>query len=150
MRTVYWIWSMVVLVMVVLQIGFAGYGAFYAAHKLEDEGSSITDKTFQDGFGLHAGFGYLVILAGLVLMIIGLIAGIGKWRLGKHGLLFGLLFLQLWLAWIGFEVPFPVGFLHPINAFLILAVTISIVWTEWERRKAATGTAAPPAEAAAA
>ena len=48
---------MVVLVMVVLQIGFAGYGAFYAAHKLEDEGSSITDKTFQDGFGLHAGFG---------------------------------------------------------------------------------------------
>ena len=76
---------MVVLVMVVLQIGFAGYGAFYAAHKLEDEGSSITDKTFQDGFGLHAGFGYLVILAGLVLMIIGLIAGIGKWRLGKQG-----------------------------------------------------------------
>ena len=99
---------------------------------------------------MHAGFGYLVILAGLVLMIIGLIAGIGKWRLGKHGLLFGLLFLQLWLAWIGFELPFPVGFLHPINAFLILAVTIWIVWTEWERRKAATGTAAPPAEAAAA
>jgi hypothetical protein len=149
-RTVYWIWSMVVLVMVVLQIGFAGYGAFYAAHKLEDEGSSITDKTFEDGFGLHAGFGYLVILAGLILMIIGIIAGIGKWRLGKHGLLFGLLFLQLWLAWIGFEVPFPVGFLHPINAFLILAVTSWIVWTEWERRKAATGTAAPPAEPAAA
>ena len=63
MRTVYWIWSMVVLVMVILQIGFAGYGAFYAAHKLEDEGSSITDKTFEDGFGLHIGFGYLVWLA---------------------------------------------------------------------------------------
>ena len=139
---------MVVLVMVVLQIGFAGYGAFYAAHKLEDEGSSITDKTFQDGFGLHAGFGYLVILAGLVLMIIGLIAGIGKWRLGKHGLLFGLLFLQLWLAWIGFEVPFPVGFLHPINAMLILSLSSWISWGEWQRRKA--GSAPPPAEAAAA
>ena len=136
---------MVVLVMVVLQIGFAGYGAFYAAHKLEDEGSSITDKTFQDGFGLHAGFGYLVILAGLVLMIIGLIAGIGKWRLGKHGLLFGLLFLQLWLAWIGFEVPFPVGFLPPINAFLILGLTSWIVYSEWLlwRERKAPGVSAP-------
>ena len=138
MRTVYWIWSMVVLVMVVLQISFAGYGAFYAAHKLEDEGSTITDKTFQDGFGLHAGFGYLVILSGLILMIIGIIAGIGKWRLGKHGLLFLLLFLQLWLAWIGFSFPFPVGALHPVNAFLILGLTGWIVWEGWERRKASS------------
>ena len=68
-------------------------------------------------------------------MILGIIAGIGRWRLGKHGLLFGLLFLQLWLAWIGFELPFPIGFLHPINAFLILAVASWIVWTEWEYRK---------------
>ena len=138
MRTVYWIWSMVVLVMVVLQISFAGYGAFYAARKLEDEGSTITDKTFQDGFGLHAGFGYLVILSGLILMIIGIIAGIGKWRLGKHGLLFLLLFLQLWLAWIGFSFPFPVGALHPVNAFLILGLTGWIVWEGWERRKASS------------
>ena len=135
MRTVYWVWSMVVFVMVVLQIGFAGYGAFHAAHKLEDEGSTISDKTFQDGFGLHSGFGYLVILAGLILLVIGLIAGIGKWRLGKHGLLFLLLFIQLWLAWIGYSLPFPVGFLHPINAFLILALTSWIAWGEWERRK---------------
>ena len=142
MRTVYWIWSMVVLVMVVLQIGFAGYGAFYAAHKLEDEGSSITDKTFEDGFGLHAGFGYLVILLGLIFMVIGIVAGIGKWRLGRHGLLFLLLFVQLWLAWIGFELPFPVGFLHPINAMLILALSSWISWDEWQRRKAVVAPAA--------
>jgi uncharacterized membrane protein YhaH (DUF805 family) len=145
-RTVYWIWSMVVLVMVVLQIGFAGYGAFYVAHKLEDEGSTIDDKVFEDGFSFHSGFGYFVILAGLILMIIGIIAGVGKWRLGKHGLLFLLLFVQLWLAWIGFELPFPVGFLHPINAFLILALTLWIVWGEWERRKTTSGEpAAAPA-----
>jgi ABC-type branched-subunit amino acid transport system permease subunit len=137
---------MVVLVMVVLQIGFAGYGAFYVAHKLEDEGSTIDDKVFEDGFSFHSGFGYVVILAGLILMIIGIIAGVGKWRLGKHGLLFLLLFVQLWLAWIGFELPFPVGFLHPINAFLILALTLWIVWGEWERRKTISGEpAAAPA-----
>jgi hypothetical protein len=145
-RTVYWVWSMVVFVMVVIQIGLAGYGAFFVAHKLDDEGSTIDDKVFEDGFQFHAALGYFVILAGLVLMIIGLIAGIGKWRLGKHGLLFLLLFIQLWLAWIGFAVPFPVGFLHPINAFLILGLTSWIVWSEWllwRDRKAGSPVAAP-------
>ena len=124
MRTVYWVWSMVVLVMVVMQIGLAGYGAFFAANKLEDEGSTIDDKVFEDGFGFHVGLGYLVIARRTGPVVIGLIAGIGKWRLGKHGLLFGLLLLQLWLAWIGLRQPFPVGFLHPINAFVILGLTL--------------------------
>ena len=142
MRTVYWIWSMVVLVMVILQIGFAGYGAFYAAHKLEDEGSSITDKTFEDGFGLHIGFGYLVWLAVMVLLVIGVIAGVGRWRLGKHGVLALLLTLQILLAWFGGSVP-AVGALHPLNAFVILGLTISIVWDGWQARKAASAAVAP-------
>jgi len=141
-RTVYWIWSMVVLVMVVLQIGFAGYGAFYAAHKLEDEGSSITDKTFEDGFGLHIGFGYVVWLAVIVLLAIGVIAGVGRWRLGKHGVLALLLTLQILLAWTGGSVP-AVGALHPLNAFVILGLTISIVWDGWQARKAASAAVAP-------
>ena len=74
-----------------------------------------------------------MILLGLLFMVIGLIAGIGKWRLGRHGLLFLLLFIQLWLAWIGFELPFPVGFLHPINALLITgAVRAGSSWDEWQ------------------
>jgi len=141
-RTVYWIWSMVVLVMVILQIGFAGYGAFYAAHKLEDEGSSITDKTFEDGFGLHIGFGYVVWLAVIVLLAIGVIAGVGRWRLGKHGVLALLLTLQILLAWTGGSVP-AVGALHPLNAFVILGLTISIVWDGWQARKAASAAVAP-------
>ena len=142
MRTVYWVWSMVVLVMVILQIGFAGYGAFYAAHKLEDEGSSITDKTFEDGFGLHIGFGYVVWLAVIVLVAIGVIAGVGRWRLGKHGVLALLLTLQILLAWTGGSVP-AVGALHPLNAFVILGLTISIVWDGWQARKAASAAVAP-------
>jgi hypothetical protein len=142
-RTVYWGWSMLLTAAIVVQIGLAGYGAFYAANKLDDEGSTIDDDVFMDGFGFHAGFGYLVILLGLIFMVIGIAAGIGKWRLGRHGLLFLLLFVQLWLAWIGFEVPFPVGFLHPINAMLILALSAWISWDEWQRRK--TVGAAPSA-----
>jgi len=142
LRTVYWGWSMLLTAAIVVQIGLAGYGAFYAANKLDDEGSTIDDKVFEDGFQFHAALGYFVILAGLVLMIIGLIAGIGKWRLGRHGLLFLLLFVQLWLAWIGFELPFPVGFLHPINAMLILALSAWISWDEWQRRKTVVAPAA--------
>jgi len=136
-RAVYWVWSMLLFACIIVQVGFAGYGAFYAANKLDDEGSTIDDEVFMDGFGLHSGFGYFVILFGLIFMVIGLIAGVGKWRLGRHGLLFLLLFIQLWLAWIGFAVPFPVGFLHPINALLIFALAGWVVWDEWQRRGAA-------------
>jgi uncharacterized membrane protein YhaH (DUF805 family) len=141
-RTVYWFWSIVVLVLVVLQIGFAGYGAFYAANKLEDEGSSITDKTFEDGFGLHIGFGYLVWLAVIVLLVIGVIAGVGRWRLGKHGVLALLLTLQILLAWFGEAAP-VIGVFHPLNAFVILGLSIAIVWGGWQARKTATPAVAP-------
>jgi hypothetical protein len=141
-RTVYWFWSIVVLVMVVLQIAFAGYGAFYASHKLEDEGSSITDKTFEDGFGIHIGFGYLVWLAVMILLVIGVVAGVGRWRLGKHGVLALLTTFQVMLAWFGEGVP-AIGAFHPLNAFVILGLTLSIVWDGWQARKAASAVVAP-------
>jgi uncharacterized membrane protein YhaH (DUF805 family) len=145
-RTVYWFWSIVVMVMIAIQIGLAGYGAFYATHKLEDDGSSITDKVFEDGFGLHIGFGYIVFLATLVLLVLGVIAGIGKWRLGKHGLLALLLFIQVQLAWFGGSVP-AIGALHPLNAFLILGISIAIVMEGWQARKTASMSQASPAAA---
>jgi uncharacterized membrane protein YhaH (DUF805 family) len=145
-RTLYWLWSIVVLVMVVLQIAFAGYGAFYATHKLDKDGSTISDKTFEDGFGIHVGFGYIVFLAVLVLLVLGLIAGIGRWRLGKHGVLAVLLFVQVQLAWIGGGAP-VIGALHPLNAFLILGVIIAVVMDGWRTRQAASmpGAQAAPA-----
>ena len=142
MRTVYWFWSIVVFAMVVIQIGLAGYGAFYAAHKLSDDGSSITDKTFEDGFGIHIGFGYLVWLAVVVLLILGVIAGVGRWRLGKHGVLALLTTAQVMLAWGGEGVP-AIGAFHPINAFVILGLTLSIVWDGWQARKAGSTAPAP-------
>ncbi|MBA2740487.1 MAG: hypothetical protein H0U46_00575 [Actinobacteria bacterium] len=135
MRTVYRWWSVVLFVLVVVQVGLAGYGAFYAANKLEDEGATIDEDVFFDGFGLHAGMGYLVILAGLVFLVIGVIAGYGRWRLGWHGSLAGLLILQILLAWFGFEVPAVFGFLHPVNALLIFAISGWLAWTQWHGRR---------------
>ena len=142
MKAVYKWWATLVFVAIVVQIGLAGYGAFYAAHKLEDDGSSITDKTIDDGFGIHIGFGYLVWLAVMVLLVIGVIAGVGRWRLGKHGVLALLLTLQILLAWFGGSIP-AIGAFHPLNAFVILALTLSIVWDGWQARKARSAVVAP-------
>jgi len=135
-KAVYKWWATIVFCAIVVQVGFAGYGAFYTAHTIDNNTpKAITEKGFEDGFGLHAGFGYLVILGGLVLLVIGVIAGIGKWRLGRHGVLALLLVLQLILAWIGFAVP-AVGFFHPVNALLVVAVAGSIVHSCWRERPA--------------
>ena len=134
MRTIYWIWSWLLFALVIFQVGLSGYGAFYAAGKLDDEGATIDEDVFMDGFGLHAGVGYLVILAGLIFLVIGLIAGIGRWRLGMHGTLFGLLVLQLLLAWFGFEAP-VIGFFHPVNAVVISLLSGWVAWSEWQLRK---------------
>lgn len=134
MRTAYWAWSMILFAAIVVQVGLAGYGAFYAANKLEDEGSTIDEDVFFEGFGAHAIVGYLVLIGALVLLVLGIAAGLGKWRLGRHGLLFGLLILQVLLAWFGFEVP-AIGFLHPVNALLIVAISGMISWDEMRARR---------------
>ena len=133
MRVAYRWWSIVVFVMVDLQVGFAGYGAFYTVHKLNPDGATINENTFEDGFGIHAGFGYLVVLSGLILLVIGASTGIGKWRLGRHGVLAGLLILQVLLAWFGSETP-VIGFFHPVNALVIFSLSGWIAVDQWRGR----------------
>ena len=142
MRAVYkWV-ATLALVAIVVQVGFAGYGAFYAAHKLDKE-KVITSDQFDNGFGPHGVGALVVILLVLALLIVGVIAGIGKWRLGRHGVLALLLVLQVLLAGLGFAVP-AIGFFHPVNALVIFAVAAWIVRDEW-RGAPAPGTAAAPA-----
>ena len=142
LRAVYRWWAVLLFVLIVVQVGLAGYGAFYAASKLDGEGATIDEDTFMDGFGLHAGVGYLVILAGLIFLVIGLIAGIGKWRLGRHGLLALLLIVQLFLAWFGFEEP-VIGIFHPVNALVLFSLAGWTAWDEWRMSRAGTTPAAP-------
>ena len=135
MNTLYKWWAGLILAAVILQVGFAGYGAFFVAGKVDGDGKTVDEDTFMDGFGLHTGFGYLVWLMVVVFLVIGVIAGIGKWRLGRHGVLFLLLTLQVILAWIGYEVP-AIGFFHPVNALLIVGLSAWIVHDTW---RAGTG-----------
>ena len=141
MKTLYKWWAGLLLVCVIVQIGFAGYGAFYAAHKLEDDGTTIDGDKFEHGFGAHIGFGYLIWLLTIVFLVIGIAAGIGRWRLGRHGVLFLLVTLQILLAWFGGAVP-AIGFFHPVNAFVIAGMLVWIVLDTWRAPAAAPATAA--------
>jgi hypothetical protein len=131
MATVYRWWAAIVALAVVVQIGLAGYGAFHASEKIEDN-DSISKSSWEDGFDPHAGFGYLVVLAGIVLFLISLGTRDGRtrprllWNLAVPLLLI----LQVILAWIGESVG-ALGFLHPINAFVILALVGSLAGRAW-------------------
>jgi hypothetical protein len=127
LRTVYRWWSWLIVAAIVLQIGFAGYGAFYVADKVD--GGTVNEDKFEDGFGLHMGFGYLVVLLILIGLIIAAVAGVRGRQLGRAAALFGLGILQILLAWFGSEAP-VIGFFHPVNAFLILGLALMIAWGE--------------------
>ena len=140
MRAVYRYWSWLVFVAVIVQVGFAGYGAFAVANDIDDKGS-VDEDMFEDAFGPHAALGYLVVLTGLILLILALVA---RHRIKHSAVLFGLLIVQVPLAWIGFGVP-AIGFFHPVNALLIFGLSGFIATSEW-RERAVTSAAPMPAE----
>ena len=143
MRAIFRYWLWLLLALVVLQIAFAGFGAFDVAEKLGSEGVSVDEEGYDDSWGLHAGFGYLVMLAGLVTVIFALVARVGRQRV-LHSLgIFGLLILQMLLAWFGSEVPI-IGALHPLNAFLILGAVATLAMREQRGDMVATAAAPQP------
>ena len=143
LRAVYRYWISILAAAIVVQIAFAGYGAFYTVKKVAD--SSIDENTFEDGWGAHIGFGYLIFLGALVAVILALLARPGKRTVLLTVGALVLVIVQIVLAWIGGDVP-AVGALHPVNAFIIAGLVGSIAGSEWRARKAGTGlaTAAPP------
>lgn len=142
-RSIFKWWVGILFVGVLVQIAFAGYGAFYAADKVEN--ATIDEDTFMDGFGLHAGLGYLLLLGGLLLLVLALLGRVGKRKVWHSAAIFGLLILQMLLAWFGFEVPAIFGALHPVNALLIVGAVGSLAAMEWKRGGMGMGDRTAPA-----
>jgi Family of unknown function (DUF6220) len=137
----YWLWLL--LALVVLQIAFAGFGAFDVADKAASEGASVDEESIDDSWGLHIGFGYLVLLGSLIAFVLALVARVGRQRV-LHSLgIFGLVILQILLAWFGSEVPI-IGALHPLNAFLILGAIATLAMREQRGGMVATAAAPQP------
>jgi hypothetical protein len=144
LRTIFRWWVLIMLVAVVVQIGFAGIGAFDVADKAT-AGTTIDEDSFYDSFNLHAALGTLMVLAGLLLLILSLAARVGRQRVLHSLVIFVLLVAQMILGWSGQELPEVLGFLHPVNALVILAalgILFQRVWRGDEMREPAV--AAPP------
>jgi hypothetical protein len=149
LRAIYRYWLTLLFLAVVAQIAAAAYGGFYAAQKLGDQKGSdehnlISEKVFDHGFGFHTGFGYLIFLGAVVLLLLAL-AG----RVGKRGILFSLavpvaVVVQIVLAWIS-ESVHGVGILHGLNALVIFGLVGYLTGEQWRAARAAkaTATAAP-------
>jgi hypothetical protein len=142
LRAVFRYWISIVALAVVAQIAFAGYGAFYTTDKVHD--ATINEDTFEDGWGLHIGFGYLVFLMTLVAVILALLARPGKRTVLMTVGALVLVMVQIVLAWIGGTVP-AVGALHPLNAFIILALVGTLAGSQWREKKMGMSSQAAPA-----
>jgi hypothetical protein len=147
--TIHRYWLTLIWVAVVAQIAGAAYGGFYSAEKLgdqkgSDESKMISEKVYDHGFGFHTGFGYLIFLGAVVLLLLALAA-----RLGKRRILLSLavplvVALQIVLAWIS-ESVHGVGILHGINALVIFGLTGSMTGMAWRAHRARTPVPAPTA-----
>jgi len=110
---------------VVVQAMAIALGGFGVLHDVDN--GLVVDKNFEPNFGqiLHGIDGmYVIPVLGLVLLIVSFFAaksvpGAPKWA----GIVFGLIVLQVALAFVAFGVP-AIGALHGINAMAILGTAV--------------------------
>lgn len=124
MRSAYRVLSGLIALCVVLQAAFIA-GAWFGVLK-DVDGGAVLDKNYDGNIGhnLHTIFGMgIVPLLGLVLLIVSFFANVpggAKWA----GIVFGLIVLQVLLAFVAFGVP-AIGALHGINAIAVLGTAIT-------------------------
>jgi hypothetical protein len=131
MRAVYRWWTAIVLAGVLIQIGLAGYGAFYTVDKADKAGETISHHGIDHGWALHSAFGTIVIGLGILLIPIGFAAKVDRERKRMSVVIGVLMVVQLFLAVLGGAWA-PGGFLHPLNAIAIVAVTGITARREWK------------------
>jgi hypothetical protein len=136
------IWSSVVSLAIIVQVGLAGYGAFHAVDESDDKGT-IGKNAVSDGFSAHAALGYVILIAALVLLALAFLTrGAGdSSRVKWSGAILGLLVLQVLLSWAGSAAAW-LGILHGMNALAVAGFAGSLAGREWAAFRA-TG-AAPP------
>jgi hypothetical protein len=119
MKATYRVVAMLIAACVVLQAMFIALGWFIAIKDMDD--GLVIDKNYDGNIGhtLHGQFGTLIIpLLALVLLIISFFAHVNggvKWA----AIVFGLVVLQIALAFLSFGVAPAIGALHGLNAFAV-------------------------------
>jgi hypothetical protein len=107
-RNIYVVLSWLFVVGLLVQVFLAGRGVF--------------DNV---GFETHRTFGYTLEIVPIVLLVLGLVAGVGR-RLAVFAIVVFLLFLLQSVLVVMRESSPMVAALHPVNGFLILLISIEM------------------------
>ena len=127
-RTAHLVVAWLLVAGLIVQVFLAGLGVF------RDPAS----------FETHKDFGYTLELLPLVLLVLGLIAGLGRRAAGLSAAIFGLFLLQSVFVALRTDAP-EVAALHPVNGFLITSLAIVLARDAWLGRRA-TDEGAPAPE----
>jgi hypothetical protein len=131
MRDLFKYLTSVLFVAVVVQVALAGYGAFYAVERSDDNGS-ISKDAVEHGFNAHAILGTIIVGVMVLLVLVAAAGRLGptwlKWTAGL--LVLGI--LQIVFAGIGAAVP-ALGFLHAVDALAIYAAAALLAHRAWTR-----------------
>jgi hypothetical protein len=124
---------MVIPALVVVQIVLIGVGAFHGATLVDDKfgdkqvppcdpscGKAFNDS-FENWFEPHVVFGYVLLLV-VVLYALFSLATRDRRLIKIGGITVALFIVQVLLAYVGYGVS-ALGWLHPLNALLILGYT---------------------------
>jgi len=130
----------VLFLAIVVQVGFAGYGAFDAIDKA-DHGRTVTKKTIENGFDPHGALGTIVVVVMLLLVITAAAGRLGPVYLRMSLGLLAAGLLQLLFAYLGTKSAAVGGFLHGINALAIYALSGLLAHRAWTQRPAAAASA---------
>jgi hypothetical protein len=156
MRTAFRWWTIVIPFLVVVQITLVGVGAFHGSSIVSDRFDHTVVPTcnptcgkafknsYENWFAPHVSFGYLLVLS---IILYGLFSFATRdRRLMKIAwITVALAIVQVLLAYLAYAVN-VLGFLHPLNALILLAWTGRNAARAWQERKAP---AVAPAAAAA-
>jgi len=146
MKQTYRVLAGLVALGVLVQAASVAFGFFQLGNDVDNHGKAIDDNHTNAGLDIHGINGQMVIpVIGLILLIVSFFAARSvpqarKWA----GIVFGLIVLQVVLAFVGFGVP-VIGALHGINAFLVLGAAVRAMGLTSQPLAAQTQTADVPA-----
>ena len=119
LRTVHLVVAWLLVAGLVVQIFLAGLGVFRGPAS----------------FATHRDWGYLLELLPIVLLIVGLVAGLGRRPAILAAVIFGLFLLQSVFVVLRTDAP-EVAALHPVNGFVITLLAIVLARDAWLARGA--------------
>lgn len=86
-----------------------------------------------ESFLTHRDFGYVLELLPILLLIVGVVAGLGRRPAILAAVIFGLFLLQS--VFVALRVSNPeVAALHPVNGFIITILAVVVARDAWMRR----------------